>query len=189
MTTNPQRIVLANALAADYFRDCLHSSIGDGPRRYLHGRGVSDEALRRRVWEIGYAPPGWTSLIARLRSWPFTDQELLDTGLAVVTRRGTLIDRFRDRVMFGILEGIDNRIIVGFVGRCSPNSGDSTTPKYLNSPNGLVYDKSRYLFGLGEQRSMLRVGARPLLVEGPLDVLAVSRLRLEVTPVTPAALL
>lgn len=184
MTTHPQRILLANALAADYFRDCLHSSIGDGPRGYLQGRGVSDRALRGRDWEIGYAPPGWTGLVARLRSgpWPFTDQELLDSGLALATRRGTLIDRFRDRVMFGVLHGIDSRM-VGFVGRCAPHSGDDT-PKYLNSPNGPVYNKNHHLFGLAEQRSVLQDGARPLLVEGPLDVLSASGLGLEVAPVS-----
>ena len=184
MTTHPQRILLANALAADYFRDCLHSSIGDGPRGYLQGRGVSGRALRGRDWEIGYAPPGWTGLVARLRSgpWPFTDQELLDSGLALATRRGTLIDRFRDRVMFGVLHGIDSRM-VGFIGRCAPHSGDDT-PKYLNSPNGPVYNKNHHLFGLAEQRSVLQDGARPLLVEGPLDVLSASGLGLEVAPVS-----
>ena len=68
MTTHPQRVLLANALAAEYFRDCLHSSIGDGPRGYLQGRGVSDRALRGaglgdRVRATGLDRPGRSAAV------------------------------------------------------------------------------------------------------------------------------
>jgi len=79
--------------------------------------------------------------------------------------------------------GAVDRRIVGFTGRRPPHINDPR-PKYLNSPSGPVYDKSRYLYGFSEQQTMLHHGARPLLVEGPLDVLAVTALGLEVSPIS-----
>src|SRR3954453_7447935 len=81
-----------------------------------------------------------------------------------------------------VTRGVDRRI-VGFTGRRPPHINDAR-PKYLNSPSGPVYDKSRYLYGFSEQQTMMHHGARPLLVEGPLDVLAVTALGLEVAPIS-----
>jgi transposase len=79
--------------------------------------------------------------------------------------------------------GAVDRRIVGFTGRRPPHINDAR-PKYLNSPSGPVYDKSRYLYRFSEQQTMMQNGARPLLVEGPLDVLAVTALGLEVAPIS-----
>ncbi len=185
MSTHPVRILLANVFADEYYRTALHSRLGAGPRQYLLGRGVTPEILDDPGWSIGYAPTARTGLVDQLRAlpWPYADDELLDTGLVARTRSGELVDRFRDRVMFGIRPARRSQLVLGFTGRKSPRSVD-WTPKYLGSPNGLVYDKSRHLFGLAEQRTLLQHGALPLLVEGPLDVLAVAGLGLDVAPVS-----
>ncbi|OHV56283.1 MULTISPECIES: toprim domain-containing protein [Frankia] len=147
----------------------LHlTGAADGPAgRMLAERGLADVASDPR-WMVGYAPPGWTGLVDQLHALGFTEQELLDAGLAARTRRGTLVDRFRHRLLFGLRDP-DGRI-VGFIGRAL----DGQTPKYLNSPTTVLFDKSRLLFGLAEQRDLLAAGARPVVVEGPTDVLAVA---------------
>jgi DNA primase len=154
--------------AADRWYTLQLAGAVDGPAwQMLTERGLADIASDPQ-WMVGYAPPGWTGLTDHLRSLGFTDQELLDAGLAARTRRGTLVDRFRNRLLFGLRDG-EGRI-VGFIGRAL----DGQTPKYLNSPGTVLFDKSRLLFGLAEQKAALAAGARPVLVEGPTDVLAVA---------------
>src|SRR5664280_1618597 len=89
------------------------------------------------------------------------------------TRRGTVVDRFRDRLMFPVRDGGGQRI-VGFLGRTLTEAAD--IPKYLNSPTTELYRKGALLYGLGAEptRQALAAGARPALVEGPLDAIAVT---------------
>ena len=94
-------------------------------------------------------------------------------GLTCTTRRGSTIDRFRDRLIFGIRD-LDGDL-VGFTARCAPGVS-AAVPKYLNTPHTALYNKSSSLFGLGEQAPRLRDGANLVLVEGPLDALAVDLL-------------
>ncbi|MBO0728261.1 MAG: toprim domain-containing protein [Acidimicrobiaceae bacterium] len=173
-----QRLLDAHLAAASFYRQALESS--RGPRHYLVARGAG-EALDDRRWEIGYAPPGWTNLLTHLEASGFSHKEIHAAGLAVQTRRGALIDRFRERVMFGIHD--ENGELIGFIGRCPPalSTGGSAgvsgaAPKYLNSPATDLYTKGRELFGLAEQANALDHGATAALVEGPLDVLAVAQL-------------
>ena len=121
------------------------------------------------MWTTGYAPPGWTALTGHLRSEGFTNQELLDAGLVLTTRRGTIVDRFRDRLTFGIRDAQGD--LVGFTGRAAPGAG-SDCPKYLNSPRTPIFDKRLLLFGLAEQTDRLTSGHVPVLTEGPLDAIA-----------------
>lgn len=161
-------LIRAHQAAAEFFRDHLHSEDGAPPRRYLHSRGLS-QVLRSPRWEIGYAPPAWTALTDHLRRTGFADEELLASGLSLTTRRGTLIDRFRDRITLGIHN--EHGELIAFIARAAPHAQDNV-PKYLNSPRTILYRKSETLFGLAEQRGRLEYGAVPVLVEGPLDVLA-----------------
>jgi DNA primase len=164
------RLVSAHEHAAAYFVDHLRSEAGREPREYLRRRGVA-QLQSAPGWVIGYAPPGWTGLTQHLRSDGFTDEELVLTGLGLVTRRGSVVDRFRDRVTFGIRNQAGE--LIGFTARCAPGEG-SDVPKYLNTPRTPLYDKGLVLFGLAEQREALGAGATPVLVEGPFDVLAVA---------------
>lgn len=165
-----RRLVDAHEQAAAYFAAHLVSEAGRGPREYLRGRGV-DQLIGRPAWAIGYAPASWTGLTHDLRDAGFADEEILLAGLGLLSRRGTVVDRFRERVTFGVRDTSGR--VVGFVARSAPGDrGD--VPKYLNSPRSPVYDKGTVLFGLAEQHARLRAGATPVLVEGPFDVLAVA---------------
>src|SRR6185312_14534092 len=124
-------------------------------------------------WPLGYAPPGWTRLVDTLRG-QYSDQALLDAGLARVSSRGSLIDTFRDRVIFPVhhAHGDLHGQVAGFIGR--DLSGHPGTPKYLNSRLSSIYVKSELLYGLHEGRTATRSPATIVVVEGPLDVLAIT---------------
>src|SRR5450759_1470560 len=149
---------------------------GDGPdatraAALLTTRAVPAAAVAG--YQLGYAPPGWTALTDHLRAHGYTDTQLLDAGVGLRTRRGTVVDRFRDRLMFPVRDGGGQRI-VGFLGRALTEADD--IPKYLNSPATALYAKGEVLYGLGAEpsRQALAAGARPVLVEGPLDAIAVT---------------
>ncbi|MET0522548.1 MAG: toprim domain-containing protein [Jiangellaceae bacterium] len=106
-----------------------------------------------------------------MRSRGVTDQEMTTAGVATVASTGRLIDRFRDRVVFPI---IHNQEILGFVGRRHPNltDGDRGGPKYLNTAETPLFHKGAQLFGAVEEH--LTAGAVPVIVEGPMDAIAVT---------------
>jgi len=136
---------------------------------YLAGRGFGEQALR--AWTVGYAPAGWRLLTAHLRELGYGDAAIQAAGLARRTRRGALVDFFRDRAMFGIRW--PDGTVAGFTGRARPGGG-RPGPVYLNTRTTGLYHKGSLLFGLYEGRRALAAGARPVLVEGPLDAIAVS---------------
>jgi DNA primase len=111
-------LIRANQEAAGYFRSKLLSEAGTRPRHYLTARGFG-AVLGETVWTVGYAPPGWTRLLDHLRRHRFDDRVLLDAGLVSRTRTGHLIDRFRDRLTFGITA--EEGELVGFTARSAPH--------------------------------------------------------------------
>jgi DNA primase catalytic core len=127
----------------------------------------------------GYAPAGWTHLVEHLGGHGATDEELLTAGLAALTRNGRLIDRFRDRLVLPITRDSDARPgqveLLGFVARRHPRHTDHTNggPKYLNTPDTPLFHKGAQLYTTGRP-GQLGDGAVPVLVEGPLDALAVT---------------
>jgi DNA primase len=162
-------LLAANEEAAAYFRAALLADAGAGPQDYLTDRGFA-ALLHDTPWTVGHAPAGWTRLRDHLRHRGYPDQALLNAGLVTTVSTGNLIDRFRGRLTFGIRNPDGD--LVGFTARAAPRAG-ARVPKYLNTPGTALYDKSRSLFGLGEQAPRLRAGATPVLVEGALDALAV----------------
>jgi len=136
---------------------------------YLAGRGFGEQTLR--AWTVGYAPAGWRLLTAHLHELGYGDAAIQAAGLARRTRRGALVDFFRDRAMFGIRW--PDGTVAGFTGRARPGGG-RPGPVYLNTRTTGLYHKGSLLFGLYEGRRALAAGARPVLVEGPLDAIAVS---------------
>jgi DNA primase catalytic core len=160
------RMIEINKLALAYFCGQFPSSWG---RQYLadrFGQDLTDD-LRFRP---GQAPAGWTGLITHLRSRGVTDQEMIAAGVATVASTGRLIDRFRDRVMFPI---IHNGEILGFVGRRHPDPTDADRggPKYLNTADTPLFHKGAQLFGANED---VAAGGIPVIVEGPMDTIAVT---------------
>jgi DNA primase len=144
----------------------------EAPRRraavtYLRQRGIDAAALTPE-WVLGYAPPGWTRMVDQLvRHFP--EQALLDAGIAQRSSRGNLIDTFRDRVTFGIRDR--DGTISGFIGR--DLSGNPDAPKYLNTRRHALFDKGALLFGMYEG-TLDHSAYQPVVVEGPLDVLAIA---------------
>ena len=120
---------------------------------------------------LGYAPGGWTTLTDHLRGLGYTDEHIEAAGMAVRTRTGNLIDRFRDRLTIPLHDISGD--LVGFTGRRSPDVDDPRVPKYLNSPTTALFRKHEILYGLTEHADRLTAGALPVVVEGPLDAIAV----------------
>jgi DNA primase len=152
--------------AAQFFRSQMPGSWVPG---YLASRGLS--LAVQDHWLAGNAPADWDALTRHLRSNGYPDTLIEAAGLTHRSRRGTLIDTFRDRAMLPIRSTAGT--IIAFIGRASDHAGPGT-PKYLNSPASASYDKGEVLFGLWEARDALASGARPVIVEGPLDAIAVT---------------
>ncbi|MCB2176358.1 MAG: relaxase domain-containing protein [Actinomycetales bacterium] len=167
----PGRILELNRLAADFYASRFP---GSWAQTHLVERLGVDLAGDVHV-QPGYAPRGWTILVDHLRAGGATDVELTESGLASVARTGRLIDRFRDRLVLPITRtGPDGQLeTIGFVGRRHPDADDSTAgPKYLNTPETPVFSKGAQFFTI--RADLLASGATPVLVEGPMDALAVS---------------
>lgn len=173
--TNPQLEVLArlHADAAVFYTAQLHADTPDAARAQamLGERGVPPAAVAG--YELGYAPPGWTALVDHLRGRGYDDGQLLAAGVAMTARRGGVVDRFRDRLMFPVRDPAGERVIA-FLGRAI-TEGEGV-PKYLNSPETVLYRKGEVLYGVGAAptRHALAAGARPVLVKGALDAIAVT---------------
>jgi len=160
------------AAASDYYRQALRSH----PARkaavdYLKGRGVS--GVIARDFALGFAPPGWDTLLKHLGEDPLQQKALIDAGLLIENaENGRRYDRFRDRIMFPIR---DNRgRVIAFGGRVL---GDDK-PKYLNSPETPVFHKGQELYGLYEARQFNRNLDEIMVVEGYMDVIALAQLGL-----------
>jgi len=174
--TEPERdrLVAANAAAAAYFASQYPGSWAPDYLDTRLGTTMLDEPSRG----VGYAPAGWTDLTDHLRGQGFTDAEAVDAGLSTRASTGRVIDRFRDRLMFPIHARTEDgqREVVGFVGRRNPNQDAATnirSPKYLNTGQTALYTKGQHLYGLVENTAMLSRGGLAVLVEGPVDALAV----------------
>ena len=165
-TAPSEEIIGVHHAAAQFFRNQLPDSWVPG---YLRSRAFSHDVQEH--WHAGYAPAAWDALTRHLRAAGYGDEVIQAAGLARVSRRGTLIDTFRDRAMLPIRS--PEGTIIAFIGRAAGHSGPGT-PKYLNSPSTSVYDKSKALFGLWQARDALARGARPVIVEGPFDAIAIS---------------
>ena len=161
-----QALVRVNAEAAAYFRSRLRK--GGWAAAYLRRRGFGPDICRR--YQLGYAPRAWTRLLDHLRAKGYPDELLEAAGLVRRTRNGNLIDVFRDRVMFPI-RGVHGQI-VAFAGR-APDDAEEGTPKYLNTKGTAIWHKDHELYGLAEAAAALQAGARPVLVEGYTDRIAV----------------
>lgn len=133
---------------------------------YLSARGLTGTDLPPGT---GYAPAGWTALVDHLHGQGFSDADLLASGVAVRSSRGTLIDRMRGRLVLPIR---DEAGPVAFIGRIEQDS--DAAPSWLNTAETALYRKGSLLYGLAENRDALRAGAVPVLVEGPLDAAAVT---------------
>ncbi len=156
-----QTLLEINKKAARYYFALLKSPRGKPGYDYLTGRGLSDETILH--FGLGYAGQGGGELYQYMKKEGYSDSVLKETGLFKMDERGAY-DKFWNRVMFPIMDA--NNRVIGFGGRVM---GDAK-PKYLNSPETKIFDKSRNLFGLNYAKRGKR--SHMILCEGYMDVIA-----------------
>ena len=161
-----ERLLELNLQSLEFFTS---KYTGSWAAQHLRERLGSDLTGDQR-FSPAYAPAGWTSLTDHLRALGATDSEVLAAGLGSTARTGAVIDRFRDRLVLPLYAGTEVR---GFIGRRNPATPDAG-PKYLNTPQTALFDKGALLYGLSEGVEALAAGAIPVLVEGPLDAIAIT---------------
>lgn len=149
--------------ATRYYREQLKQSVRAVD--YLKRRGLSGEIAAR--FGIGYAPEGWQNLSGISSS--YQDSSLVETGLVIEGDAGKRYDRFRDRIMFPIVNARGQ--VIGFGGRIL----DSGEPKYLNSPETVLFEKGHELYGLFQAQKAIRSGQQVVVVEGYMDVVALAQ--------------
>ena len=149
--------------ATQYYREQLKGS--PHAIEYLKRRGLSGQVAAR--FGIGYAPDGWHNLQAAFPD--YDDNSLRDAGLVIENDAGKRYDRFRDRIMFPIVN--QRGFVIGFGGRVI----GAEEPKYLNSPETPLFEKGRELYGLPQARQAIRDSGRVLVVEGYMDVVALAQ--------------
>lgn len=166
-----EQLYTVNEAAAAVFHQTLESSpLAESARNYLRERRIPEDAWKR--YRLGYAPSpdraSWSYLTNLLRKQGMAVGDIVEAGLAVNNDRGGTYDRFRDRVLFPILDAGGR--VVAFGGRILGEG----KPKYMNSPESLIFDKSRLLFGLYQHREAIRRQRNALVVEGNFDLLSLA---------------
>lgn len=162
----------ANRLAARFFFDTLQGKDGAVGRTYYEQREWTEETQRR--FGLGFAPEGWHNFLEYARAAGLSDDILERTGLIIRKEGGNAYDRFRNRVVFPIIS--ISRKVLGFGARTLEKDEH---PKYLNSPETPIYNKSRVLYGLSQAHSAIRDLDAVILVEGYADVLSLTQAGIE----------
>lgn len=162
------RMYRANELAVEFYHNTLfNTEEGKGALRYLLGRGLKEETIR--LFKLGYSPRRWDSLIRYLGTKGISPEILSLAGLAFKrSQDGGYFDRFRGRIMFPIFN-VKGKVI-GFGGRIYADERGSEEPKYMNSPETQIYNKSRNLYGLNFTWRQLSTDDLAIIVEGYLDM-------------------
>lgn len=152
-----------NESADIYHRWLTQTPEGAETLRYAREkRGFTDETISR--FKVGYAPPGWQTTSEELKRLGFAEADLIDAGLLVKNDAGRVYERFRNRLMIPIRD--ERGRVIGFGARALDPDDN---PKYLNSPQTAVFDKSRTLFGLDTAKSAIRESGVAVIVEGYMD--------------------
>ena len=160
-----ERLWALHKEAARFFHSQLYAPIGKAALDYAFGRGMTKGILT--TFGVGYAPDSWDSLVKAMLAKGYTEEELKESGLVTVSQKnGRIFDRFRDRLMFPIIDVRGN--VIAFGGRIIKK--DSDAAKYLNSPETLIFNKRKNLFGLNLAKKTKQ--GYLILVEGNIDVVA-----------------
>ena len=161
------KIYYANQLACQYFNFCLKDeSLGNRAREYLDKRKVSVESIK--LFSIGYAPSAWEGLLNYAKRKGLGSKTLEGAGLVIKSeKKKGYYDRFRDRLIFPIFN-LSGKII-GFGGR---DLSGKEEPKYLNSPETSIYQKSKLLYGLNFSKEIIRSEKKAVVVEGYMDLIS-----------------
>ncbi|MEV0431073.1 DNA primase [Micromonospora sp. NPDC050495] len=161
-----QRLVAAHAAAVDFYRAQLGTAGARPAREFLAQRGFDRAAAER--YGCGFAPDAWDLLTKHLRQQGFSHDELVTAGLSRPSRSGTLIDRFRRRLLWPIRDLTGD--VIGFGAR--KLFADDDGPKYLNTPETPIYKKSHVLYGIDLAKREIAKQGKVVVVEGYTDVMA-----------------
>lgn len=160
------RLVEAHRAAAAFYVEQLAGAEAEIARRFLAARGFDQAAAGH--FGVGYAPAGWDALVRFLRGKGFSDREMITAGLALESRRGGAIDRFRGRLIWPIRDITGE--VIGFGARKLRD--DDQGPKYLNTAETPLYRKSQVLYGIDLAKKEIARTGRAVVVEGYTDVMA-----------------
>ena len=164
-TGQRSKILEANKLASEFYQQNLESPEAEIGRKFLKERGFDKNSAQ--IFNIGYANKNWDNLTKYLKQKGFTEQELVIAGLSITGQKGTY-DRFRGRLIWPIKDASGE--VVGFGARRLFD--DDQGPKYLNTPETLVYKKSQVLYGLDQAKKEITSKKQVVIVEGYTDVMA-----------------
>jgi DNA primase len=158
-----------NDFASRFYHEVLfNDKKGIEALEYLKKRALTAETIKQ--WRIGYAPEDFHSLEMALGKKGVNNKDAINAGVLIKNDRGQIYDRFRGRITFPIFD-LQNRVL-GFSARILPKLDDGKTGKYINSPQTLIYDKSKVLFGLNFAKLGLRKTGECLIVEGQMDCIS-----------------
>ena len=159
-----ERLFQINEAAAEYYRHLLfNTKAGEPARAYLSKRKITPETMEK--FRLGFSPDSWEALKKFLMSKGYEERELFEAGLIIEKEGGGNYDRFRNRLMFPICD-IQGRV-TGFGARVL----DESLPKYINSPQTPIFDKSGNLYGIDQAKLAARQKNLVIIVEGYMDVL------------------
>ena len=159
-----EKLFQANEAAAQYYHNLLvNSPAGEKAKNYLLGRGLTLKTIND--FQLGVSPNAWEMLMMYLLEKGFSESELLDAGLILKSEEGKTHDRFHNRLMFPIRDARGRT--TGFSGRVL----DDSLPKYMNSPQTAIFDKSGTIYGIDMAASAIRAKDMVVIVEGYMDVI------------------
>ena len=163
-----ERLLAINETASGFFQKSLYTADGSAALKYLDERGVSDDSIKS--WELGYAPNNRNELIDLLNAKGFSNLDIVAAGLATTQDYGTRV-LFSNRLMFPTRD--ERNRLIGFGARAL---GDDS-PKYLNTPKTVLYEKRSTLYGIGQARTSLQnikadEKKQAIVVEGYMDVIS-----------------
>lgn len=161
-----ERFRSINELAAHFYEAALTAAPGTEARAYLESRGINEEV--RKTFRLGVCVEGWDHLSQWLQKKGVSKKDLLAVGLSLQRRDGTLYDRFRERLMFPIID--ETGYVIGFGGRIL--EAGKAPQKYLNTSETELFHKSQTLYGINHARKAIREADLVLVVEGYMDVIA-----------------
>jgi DNA primase len=155
---------LLTAAAEIYHRNLTAAGDTVALRYARDKRGFSDETITKFM--VGFALPGWNHLHDELVQLGYSEDQMLDAGVVIKNDKGSIYDRFRNRLMIPICD--ERGRVVGFGARALDPDDN---PKYLNSPQSMIFDKSHTLFGLDTARAAIRDSETAVIVEGYMDAI------------------
>ncbi len=158
------RLFQLNDTASEYYHHLLlNTSYGEKARNYLNKRNISIKTAKE--FHLGFSPDSWDTLTELLTGKGYKEQELKDAGLIIERETGGSYDRFRNHLMFPIHNNQGQ--VTGFGARTM----DESLPKYINSPQTLIFDKGNSIYGIDRASSFIKKEGQVIIMEGYMDVL------------------